>query len=247
MKKNIYLTTVSALMLPSIVLASSEVLPDNIIKDANTAEAKVISYAQTTKLEKKMADKVELIKNNLENKIKSNSAELRRLKIEEIDNVKNLKLKLVSDYDAYMAELKKQSNELKVNRYMRKEFQELQGTIVELTMLHQKNQKELKTKLNGLIDNTYKTRNMLRLEELITEQNKALLKISGGFDSVYEHHSNHKKMLKDKFYVDLENLKRKYLNDNSKLQELFKINVNELAKDVDSRKNELKLDYREGK
>jgi len=227
--------SVAALVLTGFAMAES----DNKNNTKN--------YTQTTELEKKMEGRVSVIKNNLDEKIKSESRDLRRVKIEEIDNVKNLKLKLVSDYDAYMAELKKQSNELKSNRYMIKEFQELQETIVELTILHQKNQKELKEKLNGLADGNYKTRKMIQLEKLIKEQKNVFAKLTNGYNGVKEHHINHKRMLKDKFYVDLENLKRKYHNDNSKLQELFKINVNELAKDVDSRKSDLKLDYWEGK
>lgn len=220
----------------SAVLFAAEVLPQ-----------KEIAYVQTTKLEEKMGEKISVIKNGLSEKIKEESRELKRIKIEELDNAKSLRTKLVSDYEAYMTELKRQSNELKDNRYTIREFEEIQKTIVELSGLHKKNQEELKVKIEGLSNGTFRTKKMDYLVELVEKQKTAMAKLVSDFNNIRTNHINHKNMLKDTFYVDLENLKRKYHNDNQKLQELYKINVGELVKNIDSKKEELRLDYWEVK
>ena len=120
---------------------------------------------------------------------------------------------------------------------------EIQKTIVELTLLHTKNQAELKDKLSGLVTGKIKTKKMLHLTNIVSQQKAALKELTTSYDKTKSSHINHKNMLKDTFYIDLENLKRKYHNDNSKLQELLKINTNELVKKVQENGVELRLNY----
>lgn len=70
-----------------------------------------------TELEKRIELKVSHILENIKSKMKDEAKEKRRIKIETIDDAKILKTKIKLDYEAYMIELKQQSNELKNNRY----------------------------------------------------------------------------------------------------------------------------------
>ncbi len=223
----------------SVLLVGAESV--NVKEDLQSEQ--LISYGQETTLEKKMGNRIGVISGNIQKKIKEENRELRRIKVEELDNTKNLKTKLMSDYEAYMAELKREANELKNNRYMKTEYKELQITMINLTQLHKKNQGELKAKIEGLMSGSVKSKRVNYLENLVERQISVMEGLKKNFESTKINHVNHKSMLKDTFYVDLENLKRKYKNDNIKLQELFKINTSELIKEVDEKRDDLKLDY----
>jgi len=196
-----------------------------------------------TELEKKVEIKISSIMENIKSKMKGEAKEKRRIKIETIDEAKVLKTKMTLDYEAYMVELKKQSNDLKNNRYTRDEYKRLQKTIVELTKLHKKKQEEIIKKIDELIEDRLLTDKMIELKELFENQKEEMDRLGNDYKNIKANHINHKSILKDTFYMDLENLKIKYVNDQKKLQKLYKININKLLKSVDEKKTNLRLTY----